>query len=58
MTEKSEGRGVGWYGVTQIVFIILKLAGLVSWSWWAVFSPTLLSVGLIVLVLVIIGLKR
>ena len=26
-------------GVTQIVFLILKAAGLVEWSWFVVFSP-------------------
>lgn len=29
----------------QVIFIVLKLAGLVAWSWWFVFSPTFITVG-------------
>lgn len=37
----------------QIVFIILKLTNLVTWSWWLVLLPTLipLAVGLLILLL-------
>lgn len=27
-------------GVLLIVFIVLKLLGLIAWSWWIVISPT------------------
>jgi len=33
-------------GVTDIllpIFVILKLAGVIDWSWWIVVSPLLLS---------------
>lgn len=32
----------------QVVFVVLKLAGLVDWSWWFVMSPTLAGVGIFV----------
>lgn len=40
-------------GVIQIVFIILKLVGVISWSWWTVFIPTFISIFLILLVLLL-----
>lgn len=40
----------------QIVFIILKLANLVTWSWWIVFLPAIASFGLGVLIGTILGI--
>ena len=30
--------------VVQVVLILLKLIGLIEWSWWVVFAPILISV--------------
>ena len=39
-----------------LVFILLKLTGVISWSWWWVLSPVLFTLGLvIVLILVFIA---
>lgn len=35
------------------VFVVLKLAGIISWSWWWVLSPLWLPLVLLVAVLVI-----
>ena len=43
-------------GVIGIMFIILKLAGLVTWSWWLVLSPFIIAIGLAMLVLVLYAL--
>ena len=32
--------GIGILGVLQIIFIVLKLCGVIDWSWWLVFTPT------------------
>ena len=45
-TKSNTGGGIGIYGVLQIIFIVLKLLKLISWSWWAVFIPTFISLGL------------
>ena len=37
--------GVGILGVVLIVLVTLKLAGLVSWPWWAVLMPLWLGLG-------------
>jgi len=35
----------------QIVFIVLKLCKLITWSWWWVMSPTWISIGIVVIIL-------
>lgn len=43
-------------GALQIVLIVLKLVGVINWSWWIVLIPVwitvLLVVGLIVLAII------
>lgn len=40
----SSGSGVGIPTVIQIVFIILKVVGVIEWSWLWVLSPTWISI--------------
>lgn len=37
---------LGFLNLLTIIFVIAKLAGMISWSWWWVFAPTILSVGI------------
>ena len=30
---------MGFWGVLTILFIALKLCGVISWSWWLVLAP-------------------
>lgn len=53
MDNKNSG-GVGILSVLQIIFIVLKVLNLISWSWWAVFWPTYSGIALWILVLVIL----
>lgn len=54
--SSSSSSGIGVLGVTQIVFIILKLVNVVDWTWVQVFIPTFISVGITVLALVVVGI--
>ena len=36
----SNTGGIGFMGALQIGFIILKLCGVIDWSWWFVLAPT------------------
>lgn len=45
---------LGFWSVLQIVFLVLKLTGLVNWSWLAVFSPTIIGLVITVIVLIIL----
>lgn len=46
----SSGGGIGLTGILLIVFIVLKLVGVISWSWWWVLSPLWIELILIVLI--------
>lgn len=35
---------MGFCEVLTLIFIVLKLVGVVSWSWWVVFSPEIIGV--------------
>lgn len=35
--------GIGFSGALTIAFVILKLLGKISWSWWWVISPLWIS---------------
>ncbi len=48
MNNSSKG-GLGFCGVLAIVFIVLKLAGVVSWPWLWVLSPIWIPLVLIVI---------
>lgn len=57
MDNKSSS-GLGLCGVLTIVFVVLKLTGVISWSWWWVFSPIwidLLLGGILILIAVTIN---
>lgn len=47
--------GVGFTGLLQVAFIVLKLTGTIKWSWFWVLAPTWMSMALVVVLLVIVG---
>ena len=51
--QQTTTGGVSTLGVVQIVFIILKLVGVIEWSWWLVFIPLYISIGFVVLSLIV-----
>ena len=42
----SEG-GVGLLGLVFVLFLGLKLGGVIDWSWWWVFAPLWIPLGLV-----------
>ena len=46
--------GVGFFGLLQVVFIALKVAKVIDWSWWLIFLPTWINIGIIIIVIFII----
>lgn len=51
--NNSSSGGIGFCGLLTIVFIILKLCGVIAWSWWWVLSPLWISIILAVIIVVI-----
>lgn len=59
-----EGR-IGFVGLLTIVFIVLKLTGVIGWSWMWVLSPLwisfLLALGILAIVMavgIVVGITR
>lgn len=49
-TSTSFSGGIGFCGLLAIVFITLKLLGVIAWSWWWVLSPLWIGLALILAV--------
>lgn len=39
MSNSSSSGGVGVVGLLGVVFVVLKLTGVIDWSWWWVTIP-------------------
>ncbi len=37
---------MGLLEVLTVIFVILKLVGVISWSWWTVFIPLYIVIGI------------
>jgi len=48
--------GIGFLGLLCIVFVVFKILGNITWSWWWVFSPIWLPTLLILAILLVIGI--
>ena len=53
-TEVKASGGIGFIGLLTIVFIVLKLTGVVAWSWVWVLAPIWISWGLALAVLAVV----
>lgn len=52
----SKKAGLGFGDVLLVVFIVLKLLGVINWSWVWVLSPIWISLILVLLALVLYGI--
>lgn len=43
---KTSGGGVGFCGLLAIAFIVLKLCGVITWSWLWVLAPLWIPAGI------------
>ena len=52
----STSGGIGFTGLLTIAFIVLKLTGVIAWSWWWVLSPLWIGAAVgIVFLLIFLG---
>lgn len=54
--RNSSSSGIGICGVLTIVFVVLKLVGVINWSWLWVLCPLWIDILLTVIVLVIVAI--
>lgn len=52
--NSAAGGGLNILGVVEIVFIILKLLGIINWSWWIVLIPLWIDLGITLLIILVI----
>lgn len=45
--------GVTFVGLLQVAFIVLKLCGVINWSWWLVMLPAIISGGFIAIIFIL-----
>lgn len=54
--NNSSSSGLGLFSVLTIVFVVLKLIGVISWSWWWVLSPAWIGTGLWFIAVIIMAI--
>lgn len=53
MQTQASNNGIGFTGLLTIVFIVLKLVGVIAWSWWWVLSPLWIGAAVAIIVITI-----
>lgn len=53
--DEKQTSGIGFCGLLTIAFIVLKLIGVIKWSWWWVLSPIWIPTIIVCLILLFIG---
>jgi len=54
--ETAVYRGPGFSSLLTLVFIVLKLIGVINWSWWWVLAPLWIPFGIVLVIVVIISI--
>ncbi|KKW71836.1 small Trp-rich protein [Lactococcus cremoris] len=52
--KSSNSGGVGFFGLLQIVFIVLKLINAINWSWFWVLSPAIFGIAILLILFLIL----
>ena len=52
--SNSSSNGMGLLSVLQVIFLVLKLTGLINWSWPIVLIPLWISLGILVVVILFV----
>jgi len=54
--KDSSSKGLGLCDVLTVVFIVLKLIGVIDWSWWWVLAPVWIPVIIVVIAYIVISI--
>ena len=49
-------QGPGVLSILLVAFIVLKLCGVITWSWWLVLLPLWAPIALVLIILLILGI--
>lgn len=53
-SSTTSSSGIGFTGLLTILFIALKLTGVIQWSWLWVLSPIWISLGVVASILAVV----
>lgn len=53
MNDKKSEIWTDIVAVLQVILIFLKLLGLIEWSWWVVFAPILVMLGILLIIIIL-----
>jgi len=51
-TATTTSNGIGFFSALTLIFGVLKLTGVIAWSWWWVISPILIHMSLVFLAII------
>lgn len=52
--NNNTGSNIGLLDIILVVNIILKLIGVINWSWWVVLWPLWVSIAIIIIFIIIV----
>lgn len=55
---RTGGNGIGLGTVLFIVFMVLKLTGVIAWSWWWITAPLWIPAAILIISAVIIVIAK
>jgi hypothetical protein len=55
-TQNNSSGGIGFTGLLSIAFIVLKLCGVIKWSWFWVLSPLWIPLAFVTIIAIIMVL--
>lgn len=58
MSNNNSSNGAGFGSLLLLSFIVMKLCGVINWSWWWVLSPAWIGAGILVILLAVLGIFK
>lgn len=56
MNKTTSGGGITFVSLLQLVFIVLKLCGVITWSWVFVLMPLIVATGITIILFVVLAI--
>lgn len=54
--KDSSSKGLGLCDALAVVFVVLKLIGVIDWSWWWVLAPVWIPVIIVIIAYIVISI--
>lgn len=58
MDSNNTGCGIGFSSILFFIFLVLKLCGVIEWSWWWVTAPLWMTAGFVVIAILFLILLK